>query len=103
MRAWSRDRNMWVRRASMVSLLRPIRAGLALDLAYEIAERLHADDHDLIQKAVGWVLREAGKMDTTRLERYLRTHGRSIPRTTVRYAIERFPAGTRRTLLKVTC
>jgi 3-methyladenine DNA glycosylase AlkD len=102
MRAWSRDRNMWVRRASIVGLIRPVREGLALDLTYEIARRLHADDHDLIQKAVGWVLREAGKMDAARLERYLRAHGPSIPRTTVRYAIERFPIGKRRTLLMVT-
>ncbi|MBI3402493.1 MAG: DNA alkylation repair protein [Acidobacteria bacterium] len=102
MRAWSRDRNMWVRRASIVSLIRPVREGLALDLAYEIARRLHADEHDLIQKAVGWVLREAGKMDAPRLERYLRAHGSSIPRTTLRYAIERFPAARRRTLLEVT-
>lgn len=103
MRAWSRDRNMWVRRASIVSLIRPLHQdGRALDVAYENARRLHADDHDLIQKAVGWVLREAGKEDAARLERYLRAHGPSIPRTTLRYAIERFPAGKRRTLLKVT-
>ena len=102
MRAWSRSRNMWVRRASMVSLIRPIHEGLALDLAYDNARRLHADDHDLIQKAVGWVLREAGKMNATRLERYLRAHGPWIPRTTLRYAIERFPAARRRTLLMVT-
>jgi 3-methyladenine DNA glycosylase AlkD len=103
MRAWSRDRNMWVRRASIVGLIRPLHQdGRALDLAYEITRRLHADDHDLIQKAVGWVLREAGKEDAARLERYLRTHGSSIPRTTVRYAIERFPPARRRTLLVVT-
>ena len=54
-------------------------------------ERLHADDEDLIQKAVGWALREAGKTDMPRLERYLRANGAAIPRTTLRYAIERFP------------
>lgn len=102
MRAWSRDGNLWVRRASIVSLIRPIREGLALDLAYGIARRLHADDHDLIQKAVGWVLREAGKMDAKRLERYLRAHGPLIPRTTLRYAIERFPLAKRRALLRST-
>jgi 3-methyladenine DNA glycosylase AlkD len=103
MRVWSRDRNMWVRRASIVGLIRPLHQNRrALDLAYEIARRLHADEHDLIQKAVGWVLREAGKEDGGRLERYLRAHGPSIPRTTVRYAIERFPADKRRTLLMVT-
>lgn len=103
MRGWSRDRNMWVRRASIVSLIRPLHQDCrALDLAYDIARRLHADEHDLIQKAVGWVLREAGKEDAARLERYLRAHGPAIPRTTVRYAIERFPAARRRALLEAT-
>ena len=105
MRGWSRDRNMWVRRASIVGLIKPLHSvqdGRALDLAYGIARRLHGDEHDLIQKAVGWALREAGKEDAARLERYLRAHGPSIPRTTLRYAIERFPGAKRRTLLMVT-
>jgi 3-methyladenine DNA glycosylase AlkD len=102
MRAWSKDRNMWVRRASIVSLLPLVRRGHALDLTFEIAGRLHTDDEDLIQKAVGWTLREAGKVDRPRLERHLRTNGRSIPRTTIRYAIERFPARKRRALLAAT-
>jgi 3-methyladenine DNA glycosylase AlkD len=99
MRSWARDRNMWVRRASAVSLIPSLRQGLALELAYRIAGRLHPDREDLIQKAVGWMLREAGKADPARLERYLRANGRSIPRTTLRYAIERFPASKRRALL----
>jgi 3-methyladenine DNA glycosylase AlkD len=99
MRAWSRHRNMWVRRASIVSLLHPMRRSAALDLVYEIAARLHADREDLIQKAVGWALREAGKADAKRLERYLRANVRVIPRTTFRYAIERFPPAGRRRLL----
>jgi len=102
MRAWSEDRNMWVRRASIVGLIPLARRGQALDLLYENAGRLHADREDLIQKAVGWALREAGKADRARLERYLRANGPSIPRTTVRYAIERFPAGKRRALLVAT-
>jgi len=102
MRVWARDPNMWVRRASAVSLIPSVRQGLALDLAYEIARRLHSDKEDLIQKAVGWMLREAGKTDPARLERYLRANGPSIPRTTVRYAIERFPASKRRRLLEIT-
>jgi 3-methyladenine DNA glycosylase AlkD len=102
MRIWARDRNMWVRRASAVSLIPSMRQGLALDVAYEIARRLHSDREDLIQKAVGWMLREAGKTDPARLERYLRANGPSIPRTTLRYAIERFPARQRRQLLEKT-
>ncbi|HKB13343.1 MAG TPA: DNA alkylation repair protein [Vicinamibacterales bacterium] len=102
LRAWSRDRNMWVRRASIVGLIPRARQGGSLDLVYEIAQRLHADREDLIQKAVGWALREAGKADAPRLERYLRANGPSIPRTTVRYAIERFDAETRRDLMEAT-
>jgi len=57
--------------------------------------------YDLIHKAVGWALREAGKVDQKRLERYLRKNVRVIPRTTFRYAIERFPLAARRELLAI--
>ena len=100
--AWSTHRNMWVRRASIVALIPLARQGKALDLLYANARRLHADPHDLIQKAVGWALREAGKADPARLERYLRANGPTIPRTTVRYAIERFAPARRAALLKET-
>ena len=93
---------MWVRRASIVALIPLVRKGAALGLAYEIAARLHDDEEDLIQKAVGWTLREAGKADMRRLERYLRQHAPKIPRTTFRYAIERFPKTKRRELLATT-
>jgi 3-methyladenine DNA glycosylase AlkD len=99
---WATHRNMWVRRASAVALIPPMRRGHALDVAYDVAQALHADREDLIQKAVGWMLREAGKQDPVRLERYLRSKGAAIPRTTLRYAIERFPAVKRRALLADT-
>ena len=99
MRAWSKDRNVWVRRASIVGLLPVVRARGEIDLVYEIAKRLHPDPNDLIHKAVGWALREAGKIDSGRLERYLRVNVRVIPRTSFRYAIERFSPAKRRQLL----
>jgi 3-methyladenine DNA glycosylase AlkD len=102
LRVWARDRNLWVRRASIVGLIARARRGGSLDLIYELARGLHADPEDLIQKAVGWTLREAGKTDMARLERYLRANGTMIPRTTLRYAIERFPEPTRAALLKET-
>jgi 3-methyladenine DNA glycosylase AlkD len=102
MRSWSRHRNMWVRRASMVGLIPLARKGAALDALYDIAWTLHRDEEDLIQKAVGWALREGGKTDMARLERYLRKNGPAIPRTTLRYAIERFPEARRRALLAET-
>jgi 3-methyladenine DNA glycosylase AlkD len=63
---------------------------------------LHPANIDVIQKAVGWTLREAGKADANRLERYLRAHGPAVPRTTLRYAIERFPAVKRASLMMAT-
>lgn len=102
LRRWATHRNLWVRRAAIVSLIPPMRRGLALDEVYETAALLQADPHDLIHKAVGWALREAGKQDPARLERYLRRAGPALPRTTLRYAIERFPAAKRRALLVAT-
>jgi 3-methyladenine DNA glycosylase AlkD len=99
---WASDRNLWVRRASIVGLIPIVRRGSGLDILYRTARALHLDREDLIQKAVGWALREAGKADMDRLERYLREHGPRIPRTSVRYAIERFPARQRRELLVAT-
>jgi len=104
MRAWARHRNMWVRRASIVGLLPPIRRGdadAAVGLVYEIAQVLHPDPNDLIHKAVGWALREAGKIDPGRLERYLQTNVAVTPRTTFRYAIERFDPKKRAQLLSI--
>ena len=102
MRGWTRHRSLWVRRAAAVSLVAFARRGRSLDLVYAVARALHPDREDLIHKAVGWLLREAGKTDSRRLERYLKQHGPSIPRTSVRYAIERMPPARRRRLLIVT-
>ena len=99
---WAGHRNMWVRRAAIVGLIPLARRGGALDVLYRTARTLHGDEEDLIQKAVGWALREAGKSDMDRLERYLRELGPRIPRTTLRYAIERFPPARRRELLVAT-
>jgi 3-methyladenine DNA glycosylase AlkD len=99
---WSTHRNLWVRRASVVGLLPLVRTRAGLDVLYANATRLHQDPNDLIEKAVGWALREAGKIDERRLELYLRDRGPAIPRTTVRYALERFPGRKREELLVAT-
>src|SRR5207249_2875473 len=79
MQGWAKDPNMWVRRASIVGLIPAARKGMELDHVYAIAAILHSDPHDLIHKAVGWTLREAGKRDEARLEKYLRANGPIIP------------------------
>jgi 3-methyladenine DNA glycosylase AlkD len=99
---WTGARSLWVRRAAAVALIPLARHGRALGSAYRVALALARDGHDLIHKATGWLLREAGKPDAARLEAFLRRNGRRLPRTTVRYAIERFPAGKRRRLLLAT-
>jgi 3-methyladenine DNA glycosylase AlkD len=68
-------------------------------LAFEICERLLFDKHDLIQKAVGWMLREIGKRDFNYELNFVKKFNKEMPRTTLRYAIEKFPEKTRQELL----
>ncbi len=100
--AWARSDNRWVRRASLVSLLKLTRRPEYRDAIYAMARRHFGSDDDLVQKAAGWLLREVGQSDMAALEAFLRAHGPRIPRTTLRYAIERFPPSRRRELLEVT-
>jgi 3-methyladenine DNA glycosylase AlkD len=99
---WTRSRNLWVRRASVVCLVPMARRGEHLELAYGTAETLAGDREDLIHKAVGWLLREAGKTDPRRLEAFLLTCRPRMPRTTMRYAIERMPRDQRLRLMAAT-
>jgi len=98
-KTWSRHPNRWVKRASIVSFLKLTKKEGFLDIIYDQAVALFPVDDDLIYKANGWVLREAGKRDMARLEQFLLKHGPAIPRTTLRYAIERFPEARRHELL----
>ncbi len=86
--------NVWERRVSIIATLRFIKNN-QFDDTLKIAEILLCDDHGLIQKAVGWMLREIGKRDIDAEEAFLKKHYRSMPRTTLRYAIERFPENKR--------
>ena len=99
---WTASRNRWMRRASLACLVRMARRGERLHYVYSVALRLVSDEEDLVQKACGWLLREAGKTDARRLEAVLRRHGPRIRRTALRYAIERFPPAKRRELLAAT-
>ena len=82
--------NLWEQRIAIVSTLELIRGG-ELDDTLRIARRLLAHPHDLIHKAVGWMLREVGKRDREALLGFLEDNWRLMPRTMLRYAIERLP------------
>lgn len=90
--------NLWERRIAVVSTLALVRGGEVAE-THRIARKLLEDEHDLIHKAVGWALRESGKVSSDALVEFLRAHYPRIPRTTLRYAIERFPAAQRKKLL----
>jgi 3-methyladenine DNA glycosylase AlkD len=94
----AKSKNLWERRIAIVSTFAFIKAG-EIDDTFAIAKLLLKDDHDLIHKAVGWALREAGKRSTPALLEFLKQNYSALPRTTLRYAIERFPEPQRKHLL----
>lgn len=80
--------NLWRQRIAIVSTLQLIRAGQLYD-TIRIAEKLLSHRHDLIHKATGWMLREVGKRDCDLLREFLENHWKVMPRTALRYAIEK--------------
>ena len=97
----ARSKNFWERRISLISTFAFIRDG-KLDISLELAEILVDDKHDLIQKALGWMLREIGKKDLETEETFLKKYYKQMRRTALRYAIEKFPEEKRLSYLHGT-
>ena len=91
----ARSENVWERRIAILATYHFIRNGDFSD-TLKIAEMLLQDRHDLIHKAAGWMLREVGKRDVASEEAFLEKHRSVMPRTMLRYAIERLPESKRR-------
>jgi 3-methyladenine DNA glycosylase AlkD len=98
LRKLAKSAHLWERRIAIVATFAFIRAGQTED-TFAIARILLDDKQDLIHKAVGWALREAGKPARGELVGFLRAHYERLPRTTLRYAIERFTPGERKRFL----
>ena len=97
--ALARSSDLWERRIAIMATFHFIKRG-AFDETLEIARILLSDEEDLIHKAVGWMLREIGKRHIQIEGRFLKGHYKKMPRTMLRYAIERFPEAKRQRYLK---
>ena len=95
LKEWARSDNRWVKRAAAVSLIIPARRGKFLDDIFEIADILLLDSDDMVQKGYGWMLKAASQAHQEEVFNYVMQHKSVMPRTALRYAIEKMPGDLR--------
>jgi len=93
---WTHSKNRWLRRAAAVSLIVPAKRGKLLPDIFQIADRLLLDNDDLVQKGYGWMLKEASRLHQQEVFDYVMKHRQVMPRTALRYAIEKMPQDLRK-------
>ncbi len=96
---WAKSRNRWCRRSAAVSLVPAARRGVYTEQILRLSDQLLEDDDDMVQKAVGWLLKEASQVRRQPVVTYLRRVRQRAPRLTLRIACEKLPQGTRRRIL----
>lgn len=97
---WARSRNRWLRRASAVVLIYSVRREKLLLSVFHRADLLLSDKDDLVQKGYGWMLKEASNRFPEEVFEYVMKHKREMPRTALRYAIEKLPSDMRKKAMK---
>lgn len=97
---WSKSNNLWLRRASAVSLIVPARKGLFLDDVFEISTILLTDKEDMVQKGYGWLLKVASHKNQKKVFNFVLKNKDIMPRTSLRYAIEKMPQEMRAIAMK---
>ncbi|MDR0521939.1 MAG: DNA alkylation repair protein [Planctomycetaceae bacterium] len=93
---WAMSVNRWKRRAAAVSLILPARKGLFHREIFGLAELLLTDAEDMVQKGYGWMLKAASEFDETAVLRFVMKHKSAMPRTALRYAVEKMPPELRK-------
>lgn len=91
LKKWATSSNRWTKRASAVTLIIPARKGLFLKEIFEIADILLLDKDDLVQKGYGWMLKAASESNQEKVFDYIISKREIMPRTALRYAIEKMP------------
>jgi 3-methyladenine DNA glycosylase AlkD len=99
LKRWAKSDNRWLRRASAVSLIIPAKKGMFLQDIFEIADILLHDKDDLVQKGYGWMLKEASRKHRQEIFEYVTRNKETMPRTALRYAIEKMPEDLRRSAM----
>ncbi len=93
---WTTSKNRWLRRAAAVSLIPGTRKGLFIDDVFKTAERLLMDEDDLVQKGYGWMLKDSYGEHGKAVYEFITAHKDRMPRTALRYALERYPKDKRK-------
>ena len=97
---WARSENRWLRRASAVTLILPARKGAFLKEVFDVSDILLEDRDDMVQKGYGWMLKEASKKHQAEVFDYVMRWKAKMPRTALRYAIEKMPVQMRKTAME---